>query len=356
MPVLVLNTINRCNADCLYCFVDRKGKVKRMDIEYIGSLYRSINQFLLEELEQSIEIQWHGGEPLLLGPAFFDEIYKIQNNTCADTKDRIRHSIQSNLTLLNQKYINVFEKLGLTSVGTSCELIGNIRLLKKKSDRFLYSAKFLKALRLLDKDPFVIGINYVVTKKSLLNPQHVFYYLSNILPRGIISYNPVITATSAIEYLEITPYEFNSFLQYLFKLWFRNKKHYTSMEPFYTLYEIGESLNRGESIGRKDELPIMLNPDGEYYHFKRPSDILGNSESESIPEIIENIQLMNKRIFQSMESKRNCLSCRLLDWCKGNLNMDSYSQNDSLEDDSNWCEARKDMVFNFILNKKYKET
>lgn len=351
MPILVLNSINKCNADCIYCNTDKKGKSKRIGIELINTLYYKINEYLSENINASVEIQWHGGEPLLLGSKFFNEACKLQNQICKKTQKRIQHSIQSNLTLLNQDFIKAFTKLGLKSIGTSAEFHSSIRMLKNNEDEYLYNKKFFNALKILEVTPFTVGINYVVTKKSLLNPEMVFYYLTNINPRGIISFNPVIINDKSLQYLEILPEEFNSFIQQLFSIWKKNITRYSSMEPFYTLWKTGESLSGNKTLDNNTEIPVILNTNGEYYHFKRPAAILGNINTDSIVDILGKINKKNDELFKSVDSRRKCKSCKLLKWCAGNLNMDSYSQNDSIDNDARWCEARKDIVFNFVLSK-----
>jgi len=349
MPILVLKSINRCNADCIYCNADKKGRLNRLGIDVMTILYNKVNQYLTTNVNESVEIQWHGGEPLLLGPKFFSEVSHIQDTICETTKDRIQHSMQSNLTLLNQDYLESLTRLGLKSIGTSCEFFSSMRVLKKKTDEDLYNKKFLNGLRLLEAYPIRIGINYVVTKKTLSDPEMIFYYLTNVNPQGIISFNPVIIRDHSLQHLDILPEEFNSFIQHLYSLWEKNMYRYASMEPFNTLWETGESLSKNESLNNHIDLPVMLNPNGEYYHFKRPETILGNIQNDSIEIIRNTLQEKNDQLLNEIIPKRKCTDCKLWKWCLGNLNMDSYSQNDTLNDDPKWCEARKDMVFNFIL-------
>ena len=116
------------------------------------------------------QIIWHGGEPLLLGPDYFLKAHEFEQRHCPDTKDRISHDIQTNITLLSPEYIEVFRTLGITGVSTSYDPIPDVRGLGSTIDSAAYNRRFMDALALLEENNINWGMIYVVTKLSWTPP------------------------------------------------------------------------------------------------------------------------------------------------------------------------------------------
>ena len=72
---------------------------KTMSLEVLELLFMRIDEFLRGRRREKVEIIWHGGEPLLLGDGYFSKACEFQEKHCAETRDRIRHTIQTNMTL-----------------------------------------------------------------------------------------------------------------------------------------------------------------------------------------------------------------------------------------------------------------
>jgi uncharacterized protein len=90
-----------------------------MSLETLELIFIRINELLSVFAEEKVTIIWHGGEPLLLGPTFFRAALEFQNRECFETKSRIEHCIQSNLTLFTEDFVDIFRQLGITQIGTS---------------------------------------------------------------------------------------------------------------------------------------------------------------------------------------------------------------------------------------------
>lgn len=97
--LLVMPT-EACNMDCVYCFhkpySNNSGKmsiktVKRL-LDNTAPHYKTIN------------IIWHGGEPLLMGLDFYKQVLELQRKYLC----KINNSIQSNLTLLTPEMADFF--------------------------------------------------------------------------------------------------------------------------------------------------------------------------------------------------------------------------------------------------------
>ena len=177
MATVIFKPTEACNSRCIYCEVVKKTRgPKRMTFKTLEVFFRRVNEYLLELPQEEMEIIWHGGEPLLLGPGYFERALHFQEKHCAGTAGRIEHSLQSNLTLLSREFLDPLRKLGITNLGSSYDPIGNIRGLGLKRDWRAYNRGFLDAICLLEEEGFNWGVIYVVTRQSLAQPLEIFQF------------------------------------------------------------------------------------------------------------------------------------------------------------------------------------
>lgn len=104
-----------CNADCSYCYLpDRKAR-KDMPIEVSEAIAASIAE---QGCPDPVEVVWHGGEPLALGPARFESQLKPFERL--RRRGLVAHSVQTNGTLIDQQWCELFRTYGVR-VGVSID-------------------------------------------------------------------------------------------------------------------------------------------------------------------------------------------------------------------------------------------
>lgn len=121
LSVLIIPT-DFCNMNCVYCFNGRRKEAaqKRM----IPEVLRRIFEITLPYYKD-IRFIFHGGEPLLAGMSFYENVVRFQNelNTAGC---KITNSIQTNLSLMNREYARFFTEnhfhIGSSFDGTQNEL------------------------------------------------------------------------------------------------------------------------------------------------------------------------------------------------------------------------------------------
>ncbi len=348
MVVIVLKTINRCNSACVYCFADKSGKLKKVEIPFIELLFDRIKQYLVAESLETVEIQWHGGEPLLLGKEFYKKVVVKQFEIFANENNRIIHSFQSNLILLTKEYLQVLMQLNLKNFGTSIDPEPLIRLLKSKNNLKNYMQLFQKGLRLLEENRVGYGINYVVTQKSFKESFAIFYYLTNIGLSGTVSVNPVLIKDKSLEYLGISSEEFARFIQNTFPLWWKRQKTFSSMEPYRSLYDAGRQVNKGITPNENfPEIPVIIDSDGNFYHHRKNRPI-GNIQEHTLNQMVEQVKSINNHLINTHRLSRKCDECELWPYCYCNTLMDAFSQNEDFADER-WCRARKNFMNDYLL-------
>lgn len=97
--LLVMPT-DACNMNCVYCFH------KPYSSDYGKMSIATVKQLLdiTATHYKYINLIWHGGEPLLMGLNFYQEVLKLQHSYPC----QINNSIQSNLTLLTPEMADFF--------------------------------------------------------------------------------------------------------------------------------------------------------------------------------------------------------------------------------------------------------
>lgn len=101
--VVFLQPITLCNLDCSYCYLPGRSVRRRMPVEVADAVARGVTAW---SLRHPVRVVWHGGEPLALGvPGFTELIGRFR-----DDPDRITHAVQTNATLIDDAWCEVFTR------------------------------------------------------------------------------------------------------------------------------------------------------------------------------------------------------------------------------------------------------
>lgn len=349
MPTIIFKPTEACNSSCIYCDVVTRKAPKTMKLQLLELIFRRINEYLKAKPSERITLIWHGGEPLLLGVDYFRTALKFQKSYCAETRERIEHAIQSNLTLLNQDFVDVFRELGIHQMGTSFEPIANIRGPGVKRDSEWYNRKFMEGINLLARNNMGWGFIYVVTRKSLERPLELFHYLSNFKMSGGFNMNPVLIYGEDTHDIAITPVEFADFLGAIFPQWWKNRHRYPDVNPFKSILTNYQEQGRSLSLGCVDSgncahSHLYIGPEGETSQCGRAGDWqisqYGNVQDQTLEEIF-NDPGRNTFVERTAYLKENdCKGCRFWELCHGGCPLDAYHQHKEFLHKTMWCEAK----------------
>jgi len=359
MATLILKPTEACNAACVYCEVDRKGwrNARIMPAGILERMFVRIDEFLRERPAEHLEIVWHGGEPLLLGPEYFDKARAFQDRHCAATAGRIRHTIQTNLTLLTPAHVAALRRLGMKSVGTSYDPVAGVRLLKKGDDGTAYNRAFLDAVALLEREGFRWGVICVVTRLSLARPLEIFHFLTNLAGDGGLMFNPVNVDKPEHDRLRITPAEFADFLGAIFPQWWAHRDRYSRVEPFRSLIDALLSEDRRthycQDGGNCADTHFNLGPGGRWSHCGRSADWgqldYGTIFERSIAEVFADARREELRRRNQVLSGGDCRGCPWWNVCHGGCPLDGFMNTGSFSGRSLWCESRSRLIERYVV-------
>jgi uncharacterized protein len=356
MATVIFKPTEACNSRCIYCEVVKKTRgATRMNSKTLELFFQRVNEFLGERPQEKMEIIWHGGEPLLLGPGYFERALDYQEQHCSETARRIEHSIQSNLTLLSREFLDPLRGLGITTIGSSFDPVSGIRGLGQERDWQAYNRRFLDAICLLEEEGFNWGVVYVVTRESLAKPLEIFNFLTNMSPRRGLRFNPILVYGEGLEHLRISPAEFAEFLGTIFPVWWRHRTDFGYVEPFASLVRglagDGKSLTCIDS-GACASSHLSVLPDGRASHCGRSADWglldYGSIRDQSFTQIFSNPQreVLRRRVAVLPETE--CQDCRVWDFCHGGCPLDAWFAGGSFLHKSGWCLARKVLIEKYV--------
>ena len=112
---VVLKLTERCNIDCTYCYVfngvddsyktDPPKLTPEKCIEVASYLRQASESLNLKKLQ----IDFHGGEPMLIGKRRFSEYCEVFNEVLGSVVD-LSLAIQTNATLIDEEWVRLFSK------------------------------------------------------------------------------------------------------------------------------------------------------------------------------------------------------------------------------------------------------
>jgi uncharacterized protein len=349
MPTIIFKASEKCNSNCIYCDVVERKAPRIMPLDLLELVFQKINEYLEAKPDQEINLTWHGGEPCTLGVNYFKKALEFQEIHCSKTKSRLRHSIQSNLTLINQEMIDVFKQMGIETIGTSYDPIPHIRGMGKNRDSDTYNRLFMKGITLLKKNYISWGFIFVTTKKALQKPLEIFYFLSNLKLSSAFDIHPVEVFNNEDKHnIAITPLEFAEFLGKIFPLWWKHRNRYTEVQPFKSLvnnYRKGPHWLCCSESGTCAYSHSYIGPDGYASHCGKSSDwdviSYGNIRERSLIEIFEDEQRKEFVKRNELLPSTECSNCTYWAICHGGCPLDAYNNHKNFMHKTEWCDVKK---------------
>jgi len=345
MITIIFKPVEKCNSNCIYCGVIKGEQHEIMKYDLLQEVFQKINDYLVKYPDEAISFIWHGGEVCLLGADYFYKAIELLDHYCSTTKNRIKHLVQSNLTLINQDIIDAFKILGIESVGSSYEFIPHIRGFGKERDSVTYNKKFFEGVNLLEKNGMRWGVIYVVHKQSLKNPMEVFHILTNVNVACAPIFNKIYIYGEDPYNLAITGREYADFLGTIFPFWWENRERFPGVAPFsefYDSYTQNTNKMRCELTGKCSHKWLYIGPTGKVTQCGRAGDFgivpYGNIQNQTLEEVLNNPQrdaLKNRVTFLKETA---CKDCRFWTVCTGGCPLDAILVNKDINTKAPHCE------------------
>lgn len=239
-----------CNLHCQHCFIP--ANPKKMTPEQFSSIPAWVRQFAAPG--ERILLQWHGGEPTLLGVAFLrDAINRVE--ACQDFE--WIHGIQTNLLTYDADWRDLYREKFSGEVGVSWD--HGIRLLKKDDPESFgaFEAQFWPRFEGLLSDgltPYVVITGTKPFFDRYKNPLDLFEMLwaKGVRRLHIERLTPSGEARKHWSWLGVNNREWSDAMGRLaraYRAWSKHSGRYLQISPLDGIQLSIDRLRRGEAGG-----------------------------------------------------------------------------------------------------------
>ncbi len=348
LSTLIIKIASRCNIDCTYCYEYNRGdeswksQPKHLSLKTAEMIGHRIKEFSDTIGRKEFTIVFHGGEPLLVGVTYLQQLIDTLLNSARDVN--LKFGMQTNGILIDQEYIKLFQKNKI-SVGVSLDgdkFANRNRIYKKGYETF---DRVVEAIRLLNDAKCLSGIQAVIDLCS--EPADVLKFLSDFHPPLIELAQPLGSYDNPPH--ENTPsYTLGDWLVKAYQFWeqedcmrginiavfaeaFRSMVHgkggsdwFPGLPPNYMIiatdgfYEGLDALKINGEYGRKLNLQV---------------------NSHTIINALDHEYISSRVGPASLPSL--CSACSISDWCCGGAYASRYGNNNGFNNKSIYCSDMK---------------
>ncbi|MFH1551387.1 MAG: radical SAM protein [bacterium] len=307
-----------CNLNCLYCYFQKR-KISKSNklITEKNLLKRFIDNTC--SIQERTEFIWHGGEPLLSGLEFYHNAIELQSKWAKMGK-KIYNSIQTNGTLVNQKWIDFFTE---NNFATGVSLDGPAEFHNKSRGKF---EQTIKAIQLLKEANVISDVICCVSTINCKYPEKIFDFFKEKKIKKI----KFLQVQGRNKNGDLLPYSVNSlqyadFLIKIFKKWIKTD------DPEIEIREIKSIVNlmlggdfRECMFAGECYKYFTVYPDGSIYgcdSFPKIKSLYFGHIDQNLTEIELSINF--KRFKQKLKKiQQKCKSCYWFKICRGGCPQD----------------------------------
>lgn len=338
--VMAKPTGSVCNLDCSYCFYLEKHQLYperqtnwRMSDDTLSSY---IKQTIEAQSNNHVQFTWQGGEPTMMGLAFFEKAMQLCEQYGKGKK--LEHTFQTNGILLNDAWCEFFKKhhfLVGVSIDGPQDLHDAYRVTRSGKQTH---AQVMQGIEFLKKHGVEFNTLTVVNNENVKHPKRVYQHLKEI-GSTYIQFIPLVERTKQTcsqtdlklvlpdePLAEVTSWSvpsqaYGEFLCDIFDVWVR--KDVGSI--FVNMFDSTLSAWCGQQSGmchftERCGHAFALEANGDLYncdHYVYPEHCLGNIHHKSISECNNSQQAIEFGLQKQTTLTPDCKKCPFQFACNG---------------------------------------
>jgi uncharacterized protein len=323
VKTIQIKPTNQCNLNCAYCYNHNDDRSHGITAADLPVIFNKIKDYY--SCEESIQIIWHGGEPLMAGCDFYQAAYSLSKEIF--TEHRVSQAIQTNGTLLTHDLIDKLVSwdigIGISLDGFDVETNSNRHLEASTIDTIVKSAEYVKSKQ------GSLGLVVVLSRANIAKLNEIIIFFS---AKGIdLKFNPAMeTCNNQYSLTEASVDCFVSAYDYYSDNYDQLN---VKVDPFYSMTKtffskVGHSCHFGESCA--DDF-LSISADGKIYPCARFEDnefVLGDIFSDELIDVERNKKRLE--LTRRKDSiKKECAACQFISVCHGGCPHSSYVNKDN---------------------------
>jgi uncharacterized protein len=353
VTTIILKPTDGCNARCRYCSAAHVGAAKVMSTRTLRATFSLFGDWALRTGQKRLHFIWHGGEPLLMPPAFWEEVLQGEAELLSERGIAVENGIQTNATRITPEWIPLLRRLlgDRGVVGTSVEPMPGIRELKGAPDG-AYATRWTEAIAVLRAAQIRYGIVYVVHRHVLPHLEATYQALREQHPQAGIRFNPLYRQGRAEESpvwddLGITSEEWGAALARLHPIWRAEgaPPNILPFGPWSQLHGKGTWRLSCECSGKCSSSHFGVDPDGQVYLCGRSADgatfhfgEVGGLSAQTLQEHPLRRTLANRSVYLKRTA---CRDCPWWSYCHGGCVNDAVLAHGSAFAPTSFCAGLK---------------
>jgi uncharacterized protein len=171
--MVLVQPTTRCNIDCAYCYLPGRDRRNRMPVEVAEAVAHGI----AAQGAPHVVVGWHAGEPLATSRAYLERL--LAPFEALRTSGAITHSVQTNATLINDRWCDLFAQYGM-AVGVSIDGPGPLNSARRDWQRRDTFDRAMRGIALLKAHNIPVTVLTVVTAATVDRPQALLRFLSEL--------------------------------------------------------------------------------------------------------------------------------------------------------------------------------
>ena len=351
----VLKIASRCNLNCSYCYMYNMGdqtylkQPKFMALETVQAFADKLKSYCNSAGIEFVQIIFHGGEPLLAKPSYFEECVAIFRNTIPEVE--YVFTIQTNGVTLDKNWYELLLKLKI-SIGISIDgpkkYHDEYRVFHNGKGSYNQVTKAIQLGKQYNLRGLLLVVNINIPVEDLYAEMKALDVnsLNLLLPDGHFDQPPFGLDMDRWGNDDYTP--FADWFIKLYKIW-KEDKDRPSIYFFETLVKMimGQEGIGNQLMGRKTNGVVVVESDGSVevvdslracFEGITRNDI--NVHKNDLEDLFEDdtFQLYYRA---HDEVSEQCLNCPVYDICGGGFLGHRYSEEKGFDNPTMYC---KDMV------------
>ena len=316
----VIKSSKRCNLRCAYCYeYESLNDDARIPSSVFDALFR-VTREVSEHFSANPKYCWHGGEPLLLEPAYYQAALEAQRRVFNDCERRPLNVIQTNLTAVSAKTIELLKRFDHVSI--SLDVIGGDRVTTAGKDS---QQRVLRNMATVREEGISFGAISVLTRKNYCGVDQIFDFFNETgISFRLLPYYRSSSASQRDQF-SLTPDQVAGAVRRLIDRWFTSNRGITVAPVdqyvwYATLHMFGTNGDRHHYNKLSREHVLVVDTNCDVYGVAdtySPNHRYGNLLSNSAAEIVASAGRQLAATEAASRMSQTCQTCDYFGACSG---------------------------------------